>query len=65
MNERNLEARMMGQQAQANVQDVLVTLAPSEIVEEQVQAGVDVGETFAIDVNGIKVDLEKTILMIE
>ncbi len=43
----------------------MAALAPSEIVEEQVQAGVDVGETFAIDVNGIKVDLEKTILMIE
>jgi hypothetical protein len=38
----------------------VVTLVPNEIVEEQVQVNVDVGETFAI-----KVDLEKTILMIE
>jgi hypothetical protein len=63
MNERNLEARMMGQQAQANVQDVLVTLAPSEIVEEQVQVGEDIGETFMADVDKIVVDLEKTVLM--
>ncbi len=38
----------------------MVTLVPSEIVEEQVQVNVDVGETFAIEV-----DLEKTTLMIE
>jgi hypothetical protein len=64
MNERNLEARMMGQQAQANVQDV-IALAPSEIVEEQVQVGESIGEIFMADVDKIVVDLEKTFLMIE
>ncbi len=43
----------------------MVTLAPNEIVEEQVQVGVDVGETFVVDVNKIEADLEKTTLMIK
>jgi len=47
-----------------NVEDV-VTLVPSQIVEEQVQVGEDIGETSATNVDRIKVDLEKTILMIK
>jgi len=62
MNERDLEARVMGQQS--NVEDV-VTLAPNEIVKEQVWAGEDVAETFVANVDRIEMDLERTILMIE
>ncbi len=46
-----------------NVQDV-ITLAPNEIVEEQVQVGEDIRETSMVDVDKIVVNLEKTILMI-
>jgi len=35
MNERDLEACVMGQQMQVNVEDV-VALGPSEIVEKQI-----------------------------
>ncbi len=42
----------------------MVALAPSQIVEEQVQVGEDVGETFVTYVDRIEVGLEKTILMI-
>ncbi len=64
MNEGDLEARMMGQHTQANVQDV-IALAPNEIVEEQMQVGENIGETSMADANRIVVNLEKTILMIE
>jgi len=43
----------------------VVALAPSEIVEDQVQVSVDVGEKFVINVNRIEVDLEKITLMID
>jgi hypothetical protein len=45
------------------IEDV-VALAPSDIVEEQVQAGENVGETSAAN-DKFEVDLERTILMIE
>jgi hypothetical protein len=64
MNEGNLEAWVMGQQVQAGVEDV-VSLGPSEIIEEQMQASVDIGEIRAANVDIIVVDLEKNILMIE
>ncbi len=47
-----------------SVQDV-IALAPSEIIEEQVQVGEDIGETFMTNVDRIVMNLEKTILMIE
>jgi hypothetical protein len=59
---RHLEARVMGQQA--NVENV-VPFVPSEIVEkEQMEANEDVGETSKGDVDQIKMDLERTILMV-
>jgi hypothetical protein len=42
-NEGDLEAWVMGQQAQATIKDV-VALSPNEIVEEQMQMNVDIGE---------------------
>jgi hypothetical protein len=47
-----------------NVQDV-IALARSEIIEEQVQVGEDIGETSMTNVDRIVMNLEKTILMIE
>jgi hypothetical protein len=49
---------------QVLVKDVVALVAP-EIIQEQVQVVGDVGETFAVDVNKIDANLEKTILMIE
>ncbi len=43
----------------------MVTLAPNEIVEEQVWAGEDVVEAFVANVDRIEMDLERTILMVE
>jgi hypothetical protein len=43
VNERDMEAGAMGQQMQASVED-LVTLAPAEIIQEQMQANVNVGK---------------------
>jgi CRISPR/Cas system-associated endoribonuclease Cas2 len=43
----------------------VATLASNGNVEERVQASVDVGETSTIDVNKIKVELQKLIDMIE
>jgi hypothetical protein len=43
MNEGDLEAWVMGQQVQVGVKDV-VALGPNEIVEEQMQASVDIGK---------------------
>ncbi len=43
----------------------MVTLAPNEIVEEQVWAGEDVVKAFVANVDRIEMDLERTILMIE
>jgi hypothetical protein len=48
----------MGQQVQMGVEDV-VALIWNEIVEKQMQVGENIGETFAIDVDKIEVDLEK------
>ncbi len=62
MNEGDLEAWVMGQQMQTCVKYV-VALGANEIVEEQMQASVDIGETFATNVDRIVVDLEKTISM--
>ncbi len=61
MNEGNLEARVMGQQA--SVEDV-VALAPNGIVEEQVQAKEDIAKESTIDADRFEMDLEITILMI-
>ncbi len=53
----------MGQQT--SVENVVPSI-PSEIVEEeQMEAGEDDGETFKGDADQIKMDLERTILMIE
>jgi len=60
--ERDLEAGMVGQEMQVSTENVATLVAP-EIVQEQVQVGGDVGETYVA--NKIEVDLEKTILMIE
>jgi hypothetical protein len=60
--ERDLEAGMVGQEMQISTENVVTLVAP-EIVQEQVQVGGDVGETYVA--NKIEVDLEKTILMIE
>jgi hypothetical protein len=43
----------------------LVTLLPTNIIQEQMETSVDVGRTFAIDIDKTEVDLQKTILMIE
>lgn len=43
----------------------MIALAPSDIVEEQVQVGENIGEASMADVDKIVVNLEKTILMIE
>jgi len=40
-------------------------LTLSENIEKQVYVGVDVGKTFVIDVNKMKVELQKIIDMIE
>ncbi len=61
MNEGNLEARVMGQQA--SVEDV-VALAPNGIVEEQVQAKEDIAKESTINADRFEMDLEITILMI-
>jgi hypothetical protein len=58
MNEGDLEARVMGQQVQMGVEDV-VALVQNEIVEEQMQVGENIGETFVTNVDRIEVDLEK------
>ncbi len=63
MNERHLEAKVMGQQT--GVEDV-VPFVPSEIVEEeQMEVGEDVGEISNGDFEQIEMDLEITILMIK
>jgi hypothetical protein len=63
MNERHLEANVMGQQA--GVKDV-VPLVPSDIVkEEQVEVGEDIGETPKRNFDQIEMDLERTILMVK
>jgi hypothetical protein len=49
---------------QVGVEDEL-TLAFNGNMEEQVQANVDVRETFMVDVSRIEVELQKTIDMIE
>jgi len=62
MNEGGLEGWKMQKHMQANVEDG--ALAPCNINEEQVQASVEVGETFTRDVATIEIDLQKTIKMI-
>jgi hypothetical protein len=63
MNERHLEANVMGQQA--GVKDV-VPLVPSDIVEEeQVEVGEDVGKTPKRKSDQIEMDLERTVLMVK
>jgi hypothetical protein len=62
--ERNLEAGVVGQKMQISAKDVVALVVP-EIVQEQVQVGGDIGETFAADVDKIEANLEKAILMIE
>ncbi len=64
MNEIDLETKVIGQQVQVGVEDEL-TLAFNGNMEEQVQANVDVRETFMVDVSRIEVELQKTIDMIE
>jgi hypothetical protein len=61
MNDKHLEAKVMGQQM--SVENV-VPLVGSEIVEEEkVQANEDVGETFNGNDDQVEMDLERTILM--
>jgi hypothetical protein len=43
----------------------VIALAPSDIVEEQVQVGENIGEASMANVDKIVVNSEKTILMIE
>jgi hypothetical protein len=43
----------------------VVALARNQIIREQVQVGEDVGERFAMNVDRIEMDLEKTILMMK
>ncbi len=63
MDDKHLEARVMGQQL--SVENV-VPLPSSEIVqEEEVQASEDVGEASKGDANQVEMDLKKTILMID
>jgi len=62
MNEKDLEAKVM--RHQVSVEDV-VALVPSDIIEEQMQVGENVGETSIANVDRIEMDLERTILMIE
>jgi hypothetical protein len=62
--EGNLGPRVVGLEMQIDAKDV-VALATFEIVQEQVEAGGGVGETFVENVNRIEANLEKTILMIE
>jgi hypothetical protein len=64
MNEEHLEAGVIGQQAQASV-EVVVTLVPSEVIKELMQANEDIGETFATNANRIYIHLEKIVLMIK
>jgi hypothetical protein len=64
MNEKDLETKVIGQQAQVGVEDVH-TLTLSGNIEKQMQADVDVGETSTINVNRIEVELQKIIDMIE
>jgi hypothetical protein len=52
MNEGDLEARVIGQQAQASVENV-VAFVPSEIVKELVQANENIGETFVTNASKI------------
>jgi hypothetical protein len=55
MNEKHLEAKVMGQQV--SVENV-VPLVASEIVEEkEVQVGEDVGETSKGNANQVEIDL--------
>jgi hypothetical protein len=61
MNEGNLEARVMRQQA--GVENV-VALAPNGIVEKQLQAKEDIAKESTIDADRFEMDLEITILMI-
>jgi len=58
MNEEDLETRVIGQQAQIGVEDVRA-LTLNGNIEKQVQVGLDVEETSTIDVNKIKVELQK------
>jgi hypothetical protein len=52
------------QQVQVGVEEV-TALASSRNMEEQMQVGVDVGETYVTNVSRIEVELQKTIDMIE
>jgi hypothetical protein len=56
MNEKDLETRMTRKQTQASVED-LAALIMSRNIEEQVQASVNVKETFAANVSRIEVEL--------
>jgi hypothetical protein len=60
---KDLERGVIGQQTQHGVENVFA-LTPNGNIEEQMQAGVDVKETCAIDVNKIEVELQNTIDMI-
>ncbi len=54
-----------GMRGQGDLKVGVAALVASEIVQEQVQVGGDIGEAFATDSDRIEVHLEKTILMIE
>ncbi len=64
MNEKDMETIMIRKQVQVSVEDV-ATLIMSRNIEEQVQVGANVRETFATNVSRIEVELQKTIDMIK
>jgi hypothetical protein len=61
---KDLEIGAIGQQTQTSVENVFA-LTPNGNIEKQMQVGVDVKETCAIDVNKIEVELQNTIYMID
>jgi hypothetical protein len=56
MNEKDMETIMIRKQVQVSVEDV-ATLIMSQNIEEQVQVGANVRETFATNVSRIEVEL--------
>jgi hypothetical protein len=62
MNERGLEGWKMQKHVQVSVEDC--ALAQCNVNEEQMQANVEVGETFTTNLVTIEVDMQKTIEMI-
>jgi hypothetical protein len=62
--EGDLDAGVVGYEMQVSIEDVATLVSP-KIVQEQMQASGDVGETSVANADKIEIDLEKVILMIE